>query len=435
MTTTNGLTRSAKLTVTRLSTTHLVDDFYQGCIPALIPLFAAERGYSGLATGGLMFAGTFLSSLLQPGFGLLTDRIRMPWIMWAGMLLAGAGIAASGLGGTYISVWLAFTMAGVGVAAFHPEGARATREAAGSSAQAMSWFSVGGNIGLALAPVIATPIIARLGLGATPVLIIPGLILASGFVMAIIRRSRHTPVASPPASRRGSVTVGPESDAEESAAESDSSTSSENSTPSENSAPAGEPRRGTGRGLGDDWASFTRLMIVIIMRSISYASLSTFFILSLEQRFGLSTSAAAPALATFLITGACGTLLGGWLADHYGRIRVLRAGYLIGILGITLIAVAPTLTVSFIAAFLSGVGLYLPFAIHTTLGQDLLPTKVATAAGMTTGFAISVGGMMAPVMGAIADASSYRIMFAILISAPAIAFGVSLTLRDPMRRR
>lgn len=108
-----------------LATMHLVDDFYQGSVAALLPLFAVERSYTGLAAGGIMFASTFLSSLLQPAFGVLTDRRRMPWLVPVGMLVAGVGIAASGVLDSYPGTWLAVTVTGCGVAAFHPEATRA----------------------------------------------------------------------------------------------------------------------------------------------------------------------------------------------------------------------------------------------------------------------------------------------------------------------
>lgn len=388
------LTARAKRRVGVLSVTHFVDDFYQGSVPALVPLFAAERGYSGLATGGLMFAGTFLSSLLQPGFGLLTDRLRMPWLVWVGMLVAGVGIAASGVIDQYLYTWLAITLAGIGVAAFHPEGARATREAAGGSAQAMSWFSVGGNIGIAVAPVLITPLLSTTGLGATPLLIVPGALLAGGFLSWTLRgrgdQTRPHQLATPPHSTPASAT----------------------------------PAR------ANDWRSFSWLLVVVIMRSIAYVGVSTFFVLYLVGRFGLSAAAAAPALTVFTGTGACGTILGGWLADRYGRTIIIRLGYATAIAGLVLIALAPTVPLAYLAAVVSGLGLYLPFAVHTTLGQDYLPQKLATASGMTTGFAISAGGILAPVLGTFADTHGRHAVFLVLIAAPVIALLASLPLTD-----
>jgi hypothetical protein len=52
----------------------------------------------------------------------------------------------------------------------HPEATRTARGLAGDSTQAMSWFSVEGNAGIALDPVIVTPILRATRLHGTPLL-------------------------------------------------------------------------------------------------------------------------------------------------------------------------------------------------------------------------------------------------------------------------
>ncbi|MFB9840559.1 MFS transporter, partial [Actinoallomurus acaciae] len=112
-------------TLTLLVGTHVVDDLYQGAVPALLPFLVAERHYGYAQATGITLAATFLSSILQPGFGVLTDRRRAPWLVGAGLLTAGVGIGLCGLGGGYWTTWLAVALSGVGVAAYHPEAARA----------------------------------------------------------------------------------------------------------------------------------------------------------------------------------------------------------------------------------------------------------------------------------------------------------------------
>jgi hypothetical protein len=54
---------------------------------------------------------------------------------------------------------------------------------------------------------------------------------------------------------------------------------------------------------------------------------------------------------------------------------------------------------------LTSAGLYVPFSLHITLGQDLLPRRVGTASGVALGLTVSVGGIAAPALGALADAT------------------------------
>ncbi|HEV7208078.1 MAG TPA: MFS transporter, partial [Mycobacteriales bacterium] len=60
--------------VALVSGAHVIDDLYQGAVPALLPFLVAERHYSYAAVSGLTLAATVLSSVAQPAFGWWTDR-------------------------------------------------------------------------------------------------------------------------------------------------------------------------------------------------------------------------------------------------------------------------------------------------------------------------------------------------------------------------
>ena len=91
--------------LTLLGLTHTCADMCQGAVPALLPFLAAEHGYSFAALGSLVLAATIGSSLIQPLFGLLSDRVRQSWLMPAGVLTAGAGLAVVGLLDSTRSPW------------------------------------------------------------------------------------------------------------------------------------------------------------------------------------------------------------------------------------------------------------------------------------------------------------------------------------------
>lgn len=136
---------------------HAVDDFYQGLVPASIPFFVLERGYSYVAASGLALAAALGSSLPQPLLGVLVDRRRLLWLAPAGLLVAGAGAGLAGLAPAYPMVWLLILISGIGIAAFHPAAGRDARLAAADSTVAMSYFAAGGSVGFFLAPALATP--------------------------------------------------------------------------------------------------------------------------------------------------------------------------------------------------------------------------------------------------------------------------------------
>jgi len=377
-----------------LAATHTVDDLYQGAVPALLPFLALDRHYSYAGLTGLTLAATFLSSAVQPGFGVLTDRRRRGWLIAAGLLVAGLGVGLSGLGDSYLITWLAIAVSGVGVAAYHPEATRTARGIAGDSTQAMSWFSVGGTAGLALGPLVVTPVLLVTGLLGTPLLAIPA--VATAAVLAI-RRPWHR------ASSRARA-----------------------------SGPADGPADGPAGGPGrDDWRSFGRLIVVVTARSIAYFGLASLLAVYVIRKFGEPTVVGSAALTAFVVAGVAGSLAGGWLADRWRRLATARLGYAAAIPALIVLALAPDVAVAFGAAIVAGLALFTPFAVQVTLGQDYLPNRIGTASGVTLGLAVSVGGLAAPLFGLLADTRGLPVTLAALACFPALSFAMTYRLREP----
>src|SRR5580692_7038211 len=257
-----------------LAATHTVDDLYQGAVPALLPFLAIERHYTYVGLTGITLAATFLSSAVQPAFGVITDKRRMGWLIAAGLLVAGIGVGLSGLGDSYVITWLAIALSGVGVAAYHPEATRTARGVAGNSTQAMSWFSVGGNLGIALGPVLVTPVLLVTGLRGTPLLVIPAVGMA--VLLAVRRPWRQAQEANRARQSRRAA-----------AGDLD-----------------GQPRR-------DDWRSFARLTAVVTARSIAYFGVASLLALFVIRRFHEPTAVGSAALTTFVAAGAAGWRTGG----------------------------------------------------------------------------------------------------------------------------
>jgi FSR family fosmidomycin resistance protein-like MFS transporter len=373
-----------------VSASHVVDDLYQGVVPALLPFMVAERHYTYAAVSGLTLAATVLSSVAQPGFGLLTDHRPRRWLMGAGMGTAAVGVGLSGLFSSYGATWLVIALSGLGIAAFHPEAARAARQAAGNSNQAMSIFALGGNVGYALGALIATPVLLAFGLRGTPLLVIPAALM-------IIVLARH---------------LGPVLDG--------------------HSGREGAARRPAG---ADEWPAFWRLTVVVILRSIMFFGITSFLALYLIHHLHATVALGGAALTTFLVSGAIGTLLGGWIADRTAALTSVRIGFALAVPSLAGLVLAGNLVVCFAFVVLAGIASYLPFSVFVILGQDYLPNRIGTASGVTVGLAVSVGGLFNPVFGALADATSLRTMLTAIIAVPVIALVMSMFLREPAVRR
>lgn len=128
--------------------------------------------------------------------------------------------------------------------------------------------------------------------------------------------------------------------------------------------------------------------------------------------------------------GAVGSVLGGHLANRWDRVTVARWAYLVAVAAVAGIVYVPgPAFYAFVA--LTSVGLYVPFSLQVTLGQDYLPTRVGTAGGITLGLTVSVGGLAAPLIGSVAHATSLRTALTPLILMPALSWLLFRTLPEP----
>ena len=372
-----------KRPIALLSTAHLFDDLNQGVIPALLPFFIAERGFTIAAAAGLVLASNVTSSVLQPLFGILADRVSAPWLVPSGLLLAGTGVALAGWAPTYALVLCATGVTGIGVAAFHPEAARQIYVLSGERrATAMSLFAVGGNLGFAIGPALATPLQIAFGLRGTILLVLPA--LAMSFVL-VRTRGRGWDAS-------------------------------------------GQPRK---RDLGaepDRWGAFARLTGPVVCRAIVFYGLNTFIPLYWIQVLGGSKAGGGAALTLMLSVGVAGTLAGGRLADRFGRRRVVLVSMLalFPLLLAWLAASSPVASLLLLVPL--GLALYAPFSVMTVMGQEYLPGRVGTASGLTIGLAVTLGGLAAPVLGRIADLHGVRSALSMLLFVPLMGALATFTL-------
>lgn len=367
-----------------LSAGHACVDVYQGSVAALVPFFAAERAYGYAAVSGIVLAASLLSSVAQPLFGALTDRWAMPWLLPSSTILGGLGIGLGGLFDSYALTLAFVAVSGIGVAAYHPEAARVARIASGGRHTAMGWFSLGGNIGFAAAPVLVAAAMAFGGLRMSPLLVVPALagsVLCLPVLRALTKSAR--------AGDSAADAVG-----------------------------------------ADDWRSFTKLSLAVVFRSIVFVGLSTFVSLYAQQRVGGGTTTGTAALFLLYLGGAVGTLLGSRLAGRWGRVTVVRRSYLATIGAVAGVVFVPG-PAFYAFVLLAAVGLYIPFSLQITLAQDYLPARVGTASGVTLGLTVSIGGLASPVLGTVADHTSLQTALLPLIALPALCWITTRTLPEP----
>ena len=376
-----------------LSSGHLLADATQGVVPALLPFLIRDRGLSYAAASALVLASTVSSSVIQPLFGHYSDRHPRPWLMPAGVALGGAGVALAGLTSSYPLLVLVILISGVGVAAFHPEGARLVRHVSGDrAATGMSVFSVGGTAGFALGPALVTALVLAFGLQGTVFLLVPAGAVALLLVRELPRLSRARAAGE-----------------------------------------AGGAKR-TARG-DDAWGPFVTLAGVATLRSFTYYGLLTFVPLYFVVSLGTSAAEGSSALTVMLLGGIAGTLLGGRLADRVGRRPILigSMALLPPLVALLLQADRGPLLLGLLV--LVGAMVVSSYTVTVVLGQEYLPNRLGVASGVTLGLAIGMGGVGASILGLLADRFSLDTVMAIIAVLPLAALALALTLPDPRARR
>ena len=366
---------------------HLSCDVNGGALPALLPFLRAEYGFTYQAAGGLMFAYSCLSSVIQPVFGYVADKMAKPWFISLGILLAGCGVAAIGFLHAYWAIFLAVALSGVGAALFHPEGARYANKVSGrAQGTGLSIFSVGGNSGYVAGPLLAVAAVHAWGMRGTAVFAVHAALMAA----VLLRPLRRMAAAD----RR---------------------------------APAGAGRKEQpGR---NNWREFSKLTGAIMVRSTLFVGFNTFIPLYWVQVFGRSEAAGAVALTGFAAFGVLSNFIGGLLSDRYGYRTIIRVSYLL----LIPVAVVFGLTDNVYAAYgllpLLGFALYAPFSSMVVLGQSLLARNIGFASGVTMGLSTSVGGIVAPLLGKVADAyglpAAVHVMGGVAVAGALFAFALA----------
>jgi FSR family fosmidomycin resistance protein-like MFS transporter len=129
-----------------------------------------------------------------------------------------------------------------------------------------------------------------------------------------------------------------------------------------------------------------------------------------------------------LSSGVAGTLLGGWLADRFGRRIVVLVSMLALVPMLWEFVATPSRMLALVLLIPIGLALYAPFSVMTVMGQEYLPGRVGTASGLTIGLAVTLGGLAAPLLGRIADLHGVRAAISLLVAIPLAGAAVAFTL-------
>lgn len=344
-----------------LSLGHLITDIYQSALPAVLPFLKEKLSLSYTMAGVIIMAANFTSSLIQPLFGHFSDRKKKPILLPLGCLLAGIGFSLLALQSSYAVVLGLVVISGLGIASYHPEGYKTASFFTGEKkVTGMAVFSVGGNLGFAIGPLLALYLIDWFGFERLPVIIMPSL-LFSVFII-IFRKSIFILQQEPRA--QGNII--------------------------------------SSRINKKIYVSLAVLIAIVMMRSWIQMGLATYIPFYYINYLHGNAVYAGKLISIFLLGGAIGTLAGAPLADRWGHRFYLTVSMGLAALILPIMFFAKGLFL-FVILFLLGLVLVSTFSVTIVMAQQLLPKNLGIASGLMVGFAIGAGGICVTLLGLIAD--------------------------------
>jgi FSR family fosmidomycin resistance protein-like MFS transporter len=364
---------------------HICTDINQGALPALLPFLVLHYGLSYASAATLVLACSIVSSVVQPLFGWLGDKLDHPWFMSVGILLAGLGVTLIGFVDNYLLMLAFASLTGLGVAVFHPEGGKLANYVAGSEkGRGIANFSVGGNIGFAIGPVIATFALAVFGMRGTALFLIPAVVAA---VLLFSQTKAYREFGRQEQERKQS-----EGQAEQ----------------------------------YDDWVGFSKVTAVNMTRAIISTGLMVFIPLYWVAVLGQSHEFSALMLTVYSFSGAIATFFGGRIADKIGFRRTILLSCCCAAPLLVVFILTHNIVVATILVMLIALSMCASYSPIVALGQSYLPKRLGLASGISLGVVVSVGGMTSPLIGMVGDNFGLTASMWVIMAVAFVAIGAAL---------
>ena len=367
-----------------LSLSHLVTDLTGSALPAMMPFVKSTLQLSYTAVGAVIMVSNMTSSIIQPLFGYLSDRMEMKWLLPVSVILTYIGFSFLGLSSSFVVLLILVIINGLGIAIYHPEGTKIMHYFSGSRmATGMSFFQVGGNLGMALGPLFITYAIALADLSGTLFYLFFGIPMLS--ILLLYLKELTLPVKS----EKGDL----------------------------------REKRGGSTPVVENkgWGSMSLLVFAVSMRSWAHMGLITFVPFYYIHILQGDAITAGRLVFVFLMGGVAGTLIGAAIADKIGHKYYFCLSMILSVPLLFLFLQVGGIWV-FIILFLVGLLLISSFSVTIVMGQMILRNRLGMASGLTMGFVIGMGGVGAGLLGIVADSWGVLTVLKLIAYMPAVGF-------------
>lgn len=364
---------------------HATNDAFSGMLAALLPTLQA-RFAVGESTLALFVATlSFSSAVLQPLLGSVADRVGRRTMAVLGILTSSIVLSLMGVAPSAAVLIVFLLLGGLGSAAFHPAGTALMRLHGGSLKElAVAAFSSAGTVGLAVGPVVILTVVRRFGLEASPLLMVPGIVLGLALAAALPRVRASGPF-----------------------------------------------RRIAFLDARLVWSPIGLLSLAGILRSLSFVTFNNAVPLWLVQTHGVAPDAAiiATTLAVFAVGAGVGGLGAGALATRYSRRWLTTGAMLLAAPAmLAVFVVTPGTLPFFVVVALGGVLANAAVPLLIVSAQDLAPGSMGAASGMLMGFTWGTAGVLYLGVGALQEvvglAPTMAMAFTMLVPAALLAGAV-----------
>lgn len=366
-----------------LAASHMFNDTLQSVIPAVYPLLKDSLLLNFTQIGLITLVFQMSSSLFQPVIGLITDKRPYPYSLPIGMTFTMIGIFSLAFASSFTAVLIAVFLTGIGSSVFHPEASRLAYLASGGKhGLAQSIFQVGGNFGSSIGPLLALWIITPYGqknivwMTLIAVITIGIMIVISRWYKINIHRLK----------------------------------TNETDTKDGNKSVPQYSRKKIGFAI-------SILLLLIFSKYVYMASLNSYYMFYLIDKFGVSVHDAQLYLFAFLFAVAAGTIIGGPIGDRVGRKYVIWFSIL-GTAPFALIMPHVGLMWTCILSICIGLILSSAFSAILVYAQELLPGKVGLIGGLFFGLAFGIAGIASAILGKVADKTSIQYVYDICAYLP-----------------
>jgi len=373
-----------------IALSHLAVDVLNGQRAVLLTYLSVPLGLSNTALSLVSTVYVISGAMIQPVFGHLADRIGPRWLVAGGVLWMGVFFSLAVVTPGSLALVL-LVLASLGSAAFHPAGTmqatlRGRERFVGRETTAAAYFFLFGQMGAFFGPLIGGPLLGLFGSGGLLGLTMPTLAVG---VNAARKITDGIPSEAPVGSKMSVSNL-------------------------------------VKRAL-----SVGGLAFVLLAAFQSWAQQNMFtFVPKYLSDLGQTPGVYGLAAALFMGGTALGNLLGGSLADRFGRRRVAVLTLLSASAPLALVPVVGLSAWLYLLIPLSGLLTGATHSIIVVLAQRKIPGGMALASGLILGFMFSSGALGTLVTGYLADLRGLPVVFYLSGMIALAAAGLAMKLKD-----